>query len=288
MKVDNAIILAAGTASRFAPLSLERPKALIEVRGEILIERQIRQLREAGISEIVVVTGYRREDFAYLRDSCGVILVDNPAYLTRNNHSSIYAARNYLKNSYICSSDNYFLTNPFESDVDGSYYSAVYAPGKTGEWCITERDGYIQSVTVGGADAWVMLGHVFWSERFSRDFLSILESVYNLPETAGKLWEEIYLEHVNRLPMKVRRYPADTIFEFDTLDELRAFDPSYVRNTRSAILRQLAGALGCAEADIVDVKAFKTGNNAASGIRFRVGSRRYEYLYETEKMEEIQ
>ncbi len=46
-RVDNAVIMAAGTASRFAPLSYERPKALIEVRGEILIERQIRQLQEA-------------------------------------------------------------------------------------------------------------------------------------------------------------------------------------------------------------------------------------------------
>ena len=42
-KVDNAIIMAAGTASRFAPLSFEKPKALIEVRGEVLIERQIKQ-----------------------------------------------------------------------------------------------------------------------------------------------------------------------------------------------------------------------------------------------------
>ena len=53
MKVDNAIIMAAGTSSRFAPLSFERPKALIEVRGEILIERQIRQLREAGIKRLL-------------------------------------------------------------------------------------------------------------------------------------------------------------------------------------------------------------------------------------------
>ena len=42
-KVDNAVIMAAGTASRFAPLSFERPKALIEVKGEVLIERQIRR-----------------------------------------------------------------------------------------------------------------------------------------------------------------------------------------------------------------------------------------------------
>ena len=57
MKVDNAIILAAGVSSRFAPISYERPKALIEVKGEVLIERQIRQLKEAGIPEIYVVTG---------------------------------------------------------------------------------------------------------------------------------------------------------------------------------------------------------------------------------------
>lgn len=40
-KVDNAVILAAGSASRFIPLSLEQPKGLYEVKGEPLIERQI-------------------------------------------------------------------------------------------------------------------------------------------------------------------------------------------------------------------------------------------------------
>ena len=60
-KVDNAVIMAAGTASRFAPLSYERPKALIEVKGEVLIERQIRQLKEAGVPEIIVIAGYKKE-----------------------------------------------------------------------------------------------------------------------------------------------------------------------------------------------------------------------------------
>ena len=59
--VDNAVILAAGTSSRFAPLSYEKPKGLITVRGEVLIERQIRQLKEAGIQEILIVVGYQKE-----------------------------------------------------------------------------------------------------------------------------------------------------------------------------------------------------------------------------------
>lgn len=286
MKVDNAIIMAAGTSSRFAPLSYEKPKALIEVRGEVLIERQIRQLREAGIEEVVVVTGYKAEQFEYLKDKYGVVLINNPYYLTRNNNSSIYAAREYIKNSYICSSDNYFITNPFESDVDESYYAAVYIEGQTGEWCILEEDGWIKDVKVGGQDSWVMLGHVFWSESFSRYFLHILEDEYEWPETADKLWETIYIEHINELPMKIRKYPADFIFEFDTLDELREFDDSYISNTRSEILTKIAGELGVEEKDILKVKAFKDENNAAAGFTFETG-KKFKYYYKTETMEEL-
>ena len=286
MKVDNAIIMAAGTSSRFAPLSYEKPKALIEVRGEVLIERQIRQLREAGIEKVVVVTGYKAEQFEYLKDKYGVVLINNPYYLTRNNNSSIYAAREYIKNSYICSSDNYFITNPFESDVDESYYSAVYIEGETGEWCILEEDGWIKDVKVGGRDSWVMLGHVFWSESFSRSFLHILEDEYEWPETADKLWETIYIEHINELPMKIRKYPADFIFEFDTLDELREFDDSYISNTRSEILTKIAGELGVEEKEIRSVKAFKDKDNAAAGFTFGTG-KKYRYYYKTEKMEEL-
>ena len=287
MKVDNAIIMAAGTASRFAPLSYEKPKALVEVRGEVLIERQIRQLREAGINKIVLVTGYKAEQFEYLREKFGVILVHNPDYLTRNNNASIYVAREYLKNSYICSSDNYFLSNPFEPNVDESYYSAVYMEGETGEWCISEDVGWIKNVEVGGHDSWVMLGHVFWSELFSRSFLHILEEEYDNPETADKLWETIYIEHIKDLPMKIRKYPSDFIFEFDTLDELRCFDDSYINNTRSEILKRVAVELGVEEKDIRSVKSFKDKNNAAAGFTFETRERKYGYYYETQKMEEI-
>ena len=47
--------MAAGTSSRFAPLSYEKPKGLLKVKGEILIECQIRQLQEAGITDITIV-----------------------------------------------------------------------------------------------------------------------------------------------------------------------------------------------------------------------------------------
>ena len=65
-KVDNAVIMAAGMSTRFVPISLEKPKGLLVVKNEVLIERQIEQLQEAGIRDIVIVLGYKKEAFFYL------------------------------------------------------------------------------------------------------------------------------------------------------------------------------------------------------------------------------
>lgn len=287
-KVDNAIIMAAGTSSRFAPLSYEMPKGLITVKGEVLIEREIRQLQEAGIRDIIVVTGYKKECYAYLKEKFGVRLVDNPSYATRNNNASIYAVKEFLRNSYICSSDNYFSVNPFESEVKGSYYAAVHADGETAEWCMQEDEcGYITDVKVGGSDAWYMLGHVFWDEQFSRKFLQILGREYDLLETADKLWETIFIDHLDEFKMQVRHYPSETIFEFDTLDELRQFDDSYVNDTRSQILKKAARELHCQERDIVNIKTVKAVDNRASGCTFEALGVSFEFDYETGRLRRI-
>ena len=286
-QVDNAIIMAAGTSSRFAPLSYEMPKGLISVRGEVLVEREIRQLQEAGIHDIILVTGYKKECYAYLAEKFGVRLVDNPLYATRNNNASIYAVKDFLKNSYICSSDNYFSENPFEREVDGSYYAAVYADGETAEWCMEEDpEGFISQVTVGGQNSWYMLGHVFWDEDFSRKFVEILEREYDLPETADKLWEQIFMEHLHEFRMKVRHYPNSAIFEFDTLDELRQFDESYWEDTRSPILEKIAAQLQCSQREIRNIRTIKAVDNQASGCTFEIAStgHRYEYDYNTMKL----
>ena len=255
-KVDNAVIMAAGTSSRFAPLSYEMPKALIEVKGEILIERQIRQLLSAGIADIYVVVGYKGEMFEYLSEKFGVHIVHNPDYNKRNNNASIYAVKDILRNTYICSADNYFSENPFESEVEACYYSAVYADGYTKEWCMEcDPDGRITDVRIGGENAWYMLGHTFWDECFSRKFVRILLDEYDNAECADKLWESIYIEHIDELDMKIRKYDGSVIFEFDTLDELREFDGSYISDTRSEIIKSISDELGVEQSDIKEVIA---------------------------------
>ena len=259
-KVRNAIILAAGLSSRFAPISYEKPKGVLKVRGEVLIERQIRQLKEAGIDEITVVVGYKKEYFFYLCEKYGIELVNNDEYASRNNNGSIWRVRDKLSNTFVCSSDDYFTENPFEPYVYKAYYAAQYAEGPTKEWCMTTgANDRITGVTIGGSDSWYMLGHVYFDEAFSKTFVSILEKEYERPETTDKLWEDLYIEHIKELDMTMRPYPEGVINEFDSLDELRAFDPHFLENVDSEIFDNICKTLGCSKSDIHDVYPLKQG-----------------------------
>ena len=81
--------------------------------------------------------------------------------------------------------------------------------------------------------------------------------------------------------MKIRKYPDDVIFEFDTLDELRKFDISYVENTRSEILKNTAEKLQVSEADITDIKMIKDVSLVPVGFEFDCSKGHFSYMYST-------
>ena len=101
----NAIILAAGFGMRMVPINTSTPKALLEVNGEPLIERTIRQLHEAGVTNITVVVGFMKEQFEYLIDEYGVDLAVNSEYSERNNLHSLAYVAGRIDNSYIIPCD---------------------------------------------------------------------------------------------------------------------------------------------------------------------------------------
>lgn len=277
--IRNAIIMAAGTSSRFVPLSAEVPKGLLEVKGEILIERQIRQLQEAGIKDITLVVGYKAELFEYLMAKFGVKIVLNEDYYRYNNTSSLVRVLDKLSNTYICSSDNYFPSNVFNDYPEQSYYSALFSAGDTGEYCLTiDPEDNITSVRVGGRDSWYMVGHVYFSEDFSDKFKKILYQEYKNPETKQQYWEDVYIKFLHELPlMKIHRYNKNEINEFDSIDELRQFDESYISDTRSSILKRIALELECPESSL---SGFTKITNADSHLRFSFFKDDIKYIYD--------
>ena len=278
MTQRNAIIMAAGTSSRFVPLSVERPKGLVEVKGEILIERQIRQLKEAGITDITLVVGYKAEMFAYLRDKYAVDIVYNEDFARYNNTSSLIRVIEKLDNTFICSSDNYFPENVFTRESVDSYYSALYAEGKTNEYClITNTEDQITDVKVGGHDSWYMVGHVFFNHEFSEKFRKLMIKEYCNKTTKQGYWEDLYIRYIDQLPkMKINRYQEGDIQEFDSLDELRMFDESYKNDTRSSIVKQICKQLEVEEACVHAFRNIKHKGNYLQ-FQFKVYDDVYEY-----------
>lgn len=274
-KVSNAVIMAAGMSSRFAPLSYEKPKGLMIVKDEILIEREIEQLKAAGISDITIVVGYMKEKLFYLQDKYDVEIRVNEDYYRYNNTSTLMKVLDRLDNTYICSSDNYFVQNVFTPYVYQSYYSAQYQEGKTDEYCLTtQSNGLIKSVSIGGEDAWYMIGHVYFDRSLSMKFKEILIKEYERLQTKEELWENLYMRYIKELPLFIKKYPAGIIQEFDSLDDLRRFDSHYIKNTDSSIMKNICTVLKCEEEDISDIIPIKQGltntsfNFACKGERF--------------------
>ena len=119
---QRATILAAGYGLRMVPINTEEPKGLLEVHGEPLIERIIKQLHEVGITDIKIVVGFMKEHYEYLIDEYDVDLIVNPYYSTRNNIYSLYVAKDRLANGYIIPCDIWFKDNPFSTLEDPSWY----------------------------------------------------------------------------------------------------------------------------------------------------------------------
>lgn len=285
-KVDNAIIMSAGSSKRFAPLSYEKPKALWEVKGDVLIERQIKQLKEAGIENIIIITGYMKEKFEYLIEKYNVIIIENNEYANRNNYYSLYCAKDYLSNSYICCSDNYYEENIFSKYVAKSYYSSVYIEGKTSEWCIlANEDNKIIKCTIGGENTLIMRGHAYFDKKFSDIFKTKLKENITKSKNHDEYWEDIYLDNNKELDLYINIYEKDLIKEIDSLQDLRQIDDKYKTDSKCKIMESIEKKYNILQKDIQNIIPI-VKNNITIGINFTANNIQYTYYYsEYEDME---
>ena len=111
-----AIILAAGMATRLRPLTNDRPKCLLEVGSRCLLQRIVDGIKSAGLTEVVVVTGYRSE---MIRDfiqehypELTVHFIHNADYQTTNNIYSLWLTREYIEGKDAILMDSDILMDP--------------------------------------------------------------------------------------------------------------------------------------------------------------------------------
>ncbi len=113
--IVRVVILAAGQGKRLLPLTAEVPKALLDIGGQTLIERQIEAFATAGIKEFTVIVGYaagRMEDALKIigqRLNISITTVFNPFYAVADNLASCWMAREFMTGDFIqVNGDNVF------------------------------------------------------------------------------------------------------------------------------------------------------------------------------------
>lgn len=276
LKVSNAVILAAGGADINAKSVYNMPKGLFMKNGETLIERQIRQLKEAGINDITVVVGYKQELYFFLVDKWGVNLEINTD-LNKNNIYSLYMVKNYLGSTYILNCDNYFEENPFSAYEFNSFHATVWKEDAHNELVVKKnQSGRILDVFSCAKSGECIYGHAYIDSELSRRLVKFMDDEIDDFRISALFWEEFIARHSDDLEMYVREYPADFLFEFDSIQEIQNIDGLFLSNVSGWINEKICSVLNCTEDEITDINVLQKG---LSNILFTFVVRGERYIF---------
>lgn len=216
-----AILLAAGMGTRLRPLTLETPKSLIEINGKPLLERQVEFLKEKGINEIIVVTGYLNEKFEYLKEKYGVKLVFNDKYDIYNNIYSMYLVREYLADSYVIDADVYINRNFIVTDINKSTYFSAYKRNVKNEWklCFDENKK-VNDIEIINGDGFILCGVSYWSKNDGILIKNRIEEVIKMDDFTNLYWDDIVKNNLKDLDVRIKEINDDDIYEIDNIEEL--------------------------------------------------------------------
>ncbi|MDD3339023.1 MAG: NTP transferase domain-containing protein [Lachnospiraceae bacterium] len=251
----NAIILAAGFGMRMVPINTETPKGLLEVNGEPLIERIIKQLHEVGITSVYIVVGFMKEQYEYLMDQYGVDLIVNEAYASKNNLHSMKRVLSHLSNSYIVPCDIWCKNNPFHRHELYSWYmvSDMVDDDSTVR---VNRKMELVSVTENAAGN-AMIGIAYLLEQEASVVRERISALCGDSHYDNSFWEEALYEK-NRMLVQAKVVHAQDVVEINTFEQLRELD-GHSSQLKSDALQVIGEALDVRAGDITDLTVLKKG-----------------------------
>lgn len=266
----NAIILAAGFGMRMVPINLSTPKAFLEVNGEKLIERTIRQLKEAGVQDITVVVGFMKDSFEYLIDEYGVDLVYNPEFASANNIRSLGLVLSRLSNTYIIPCDIWCDRNPFRRN---ELYSWYMVSDLIDEESTVRVNRKMELVTVSEDEPGNgMIGISYLLAEDAAAVRARMEELLSGGKHDDAFWETALYDR-DRMFIRARVVHSSDAVEINTYEQLRELD-SHSNQLKSDAIRTIAEALDCREQDVKEITVLKKGMTNRSFL-FSVNGTKY-------------
>lgn len=228
-----AIIVAAGFEKRLLPLNEEVPKAMLEIKGKTILERQIELLNKFGISDIAVVKGYKKEKINYP----GIRYYENDMYKEGHILSSLFCAGQELDGAFIfLYGDIIFEENVLgkllQSKADISlvidrnwkehYLDRSEHSTKEAELVVLDKDGAHINKVGKGLDAANCDGEFIGLAMFSAKGTAILKDEYGRFKMAAKA---SFIDIIDWLIDKGHKISPINIYndwlEIDTFEDYR-------------------------------------------------------------------
>lgn len=250
---QRAVILAAGFGMRMVPINTETPKGLLQVHGERLIDRLIRQLHQALIRDIRVVVGFLKEQYEYLIDEFGVELVVNPDYARKNNLHSVDRVRSALSDCYVVPCDLYCTENPFRTHEFYSWYMVSEAPAPDSTVRVNRKQALIPVSENGNR----MIGICYLTADDGRKVSEKVHALCLDSRMDGAFWEEALYAEGKMLPA-ARVVPEGQVVEINTYEQLRELDGNSDQLQNDAI-GTICRVFDASPRDITHITVLKKG-----------------------------
>lgn len=250
-----AVILAAGFGMRMVPINTETPKAFIEIDGESLIERIIKQLHAVGVNDITIVVGFMKERFDYLIDEYDVKLAVNRDYASKNNLHSLSLVKGPLDNTYIIPCDIWCNKNPFNRNELYSWYMVSDLIDDESSVRVNRKSEL--SVVSEGASGNSMVGISYLTGDVAR---RVEEKIKKL--AADKRYEESFWEEAlydkDRMIVHAKVVHSSEVVEINTYEQLRDLDDNS-NQLQSDAIDIISQALNVKPYEIEDITVLKKG-----------------------------
>lgn len=269
-KPKNAVILAAGFGMRMVPINMEVPKGLIEVNGEPLIERTIKQLHEAGIREIYVVVGFMKEQYEYLIDEYGVELVVNSEYASKNNIHSLKLVLDKICNTYIIPCDIWCDINPYSNNELYSWYMVSDMVDDDSDVRVNRKMELVSVSNGMGGNA--MLGICYLVKDDAKIVREKIKELCMDKHNDSEFWEKALYENKSMIVKAKVVHSADVV-EINTYEQLRELD-SHSDQLKSDAIITIAAAMKIKTDDITGITVLKKGMTNRSFL-FNVSREKY-------------
>ena len=218
---QRAIILAAGFGMRMVPINTEIPKGLMEVKGEVLIERMIRHLHEVGITDIQVVVGFMKERYEYLIDEFQVKLVVNSEYQVKNNLHSLSKIKSSLEKTYIIPCDIWSEENPFSDFEAYSWYMVTNEQSIESTVRVNRKRELVMIDETEEGNQMIGLCYVMGEE--AKLVQEKLQEFAKKPSYDHEFWE-CTLQDKNKWIIPSKVVDSEQIIEINTYEQLREID----------------------------------------------------------------